>query len=54
MGFGMAVRGTIGIIVYGVRKNHDQPPWKALLKWGTIATAVYLICLPFVALTIYA
>lgn len=38
----------LGIIVYGVRKEHGRSLWKVILKWGTIAVIVYLICLPFV------
>lgn len=35
----------LAIVIYGVRKNHEFPLWKVLLKWGTIATAVYLFFL---------
>ena len=40
----------LGIMLYGVRKDHAEPLWKVLLKWGTIATMVYLGCLAVVLL----
>jgi hypothetical protein len=50
MGFFMMVERTLpvlllplGIIIYGVRKDHAQPLTKVVFKYGAIAGTVYFI-----------